>query len=88
MSSIGDALAGFVQNLVAFVLMFILAVVTFFITVFVVDLGAALAGYSGNDYVVISAAVLVGAAIIAGGVSPISAISGVEEPGRRPPGGE
>ena len=80
--AIHTAISDFVHNLIAFLFMFILAVVTFLVTLFVVDIGASFAGYGGNEYVVISAAVLVGAAIIAGGVSPLSAISGIDEPTR------
>lgn len=45
-----------------------MAIVSFF-TVFV-DVGAGFAGYGGNEYVVLSAVLLV-AAIVAGGISPL-----------------
>lgn len=75
MVTLTQALSEFVQNLVAFILMIVLAIVSFFFTVFVVDMGASFAGHSGNEYVVLSAALLVAAAIIAGGISPIGYLS-------------
>lgn len=75
MTSITRALSDFVQNLVAFVLMIILAIVSFFFTVFVVDMGAGLAGHGGDDFVVLAAALLVAAAILAGGISPLGYLS-------------
>lgn len=80
MTSITKALSDFVSNLVAFVLMIILAVISFFFVVFVVDIGAGMAGFEGNQYTVLSAALIVSAAIVAGGISPLSHLSGVEEP--------
>lgn len=83
MVTLTQALSEFVQNLVAFVIMIILAIVSFFFTVFVVDMGASFAGYAGNDYVVLSAALLVAAAIIAGGISPIGYLSETNQAPRR-----
>lgn len=67
------------NNLVAAALMIVLAVLSFFVTVFVVDAGASLAGHGDDSAVVLSAAILAGAAMIAGGAAPISAMSGVDE---------
>lgn len=75
MSSVTAALSDFVQNLVAFVLMIVLAIISFFFTVFVVDAGAGLAGHGGDEFVVLSAALLVAAAILAGGISPLGYLS-------------
>ncbi len=75
MASMMNALSEFVQNFVAFILMIILAIISFFFTVFVVDVGAGLAVYPGDDFVVLSAALLVSAAIIAGGISPLGYLS-------------
>lgn len=68
MSDILDVLRGLVGNVVAFVVMVVLAIVTFFVTVFVVDQGAALAGYTelSGDFVVLSATILVASTILAG----------------------
>lgn len=82
MASITQALSEFVQNLVAFILMIILAIVSFFFTVFVVDMGASFAGYAGNEYVVLSATLLVAAAILAGGISPLGYLSETNAPRR------
>ncbi|AGN02447.1 hypothetical protein L593_12540 [Salinarchaeum sp. Harcht-Bsk1] len=74
MSASGSTLGQIAGNLLAAALMIVLAVLTFFITVFVVDAGASLAGYDDNAFVVLSAAVLAGSAIIAGGIAPIGAV--------------
>lgn len=71
MATIGQALSEFVQNFVAFILLIVLGVVAFFFAVFIVDWGASLAGYENHDDVVLSAAILVAAAILAGGISPL-----------------
>ncbi|WP_440772414.1 hypothetical protein [Natronorubrum sp. DTA28] len=83
MSTITQAIGDFVSNFVAFVLMIILAIVSFFFVVFVVDFGASLAGYGGDEYVVLSSALLVAAAILAGGISPLSDLSGSTETTRQ-----
>lgn len=86
MSSITAALSDFVQNLIAFVLMIVLAIISFFFTVFVVDVGAGFAGHGGDEFVVLSAALLVAAAILAGGISPLGYLSQTNqvEPRDRP----
>lgn len=68
MSSVMNALEGLVSNVVASLVMVLLAIVTFFVTVFVVDQGAALAGYTdlSGDFVVLSATILVASTILAG----------------------
>lgn len=68
MSKVVDALTGLLSNVVAFFVMIVLAVLSFFLTVFVVDVGAGLAGYTelSGDFVVLSSALLVSATIIAG----------------------
>lgn len=73
-------------NLLAAALMIVLAVLSFFVTVFVVDAGANLAGMDPSDSLVtLSAAVLAGAAIVAGGVAPVGALSGFGGDDRRDP---
>jgi len=71
MASFTQALSEFVQNFVAFVLLIILGIVSFFFAVFIVDWGATLAGFDNHEDVVIAAAILVAAAILAGGISPL-----------------
>lgn len=76
MGQITRALSDLVQSIVAFVVMIILAIIGFYFTVFVVATGAALAGFSpSGDFVILSASLLVVAAIVAGGVSPIGVLS-------------
>lgn len=54
------------------------AILSFFITVFIVQVGAGLAGYSsvGGNFVVLSAAILATGAIV-GGATPLSSLAGV-----------
>lgn len=77
MGGVTDALAGLVSGIVAFIVMInlLLAIVSFFFTVFVVDYGASLAGYPNNDFTVLSAALLTAAALLSGGLSPINYLS-------------
>lgn len=64
---IGRAFSDMASGFIAALVMLVLAIVAFFITVFVVSTGAGLAGYepSGN-FVVLSATILVAAAIMSG----------------------
>lgn len=75
MGGVTEALAGLVSGIVAFIVMIILAIVSFFFTVFVVDYGASLAGYPNNNFTVLSAALLTAAALLSGGLSPINYLS-------------
>jgi len=55
------------------------AVLSYFVTVFIVDMGAGLAGYSpSGDFIALSAAVLATGAIVAGS-TPMSSLSGISE---------
>lgn len=61
------ALGDLVENIVAFVVMLLFAILSFFVTVFVVSAGAGLAGYSPDgNFVVLSATILVASTILAG----------------------
>lgn len=73
-----STLGAIASNLVAAALMIVLAILSFFVIVFVVDAGASLAGHDDGSPVVLSAAVLSGSAIIAGGIAPIGEISGLD----------
>ncbi len=65
--NVSRALSGLVENAVAFVVMILLGIVSFFVTLFVVQAGSALAGYEPSaDFAVLSAALIVVASIIAG----------------------
>lgn len=65
--SLSKTLSGLVENAVAFVVMILLGIVSFFVTVFVVQTGSALAGYEPSaDFAVLSAALIVVASVLAG----------------------
>lgn len=65
--SVGRALGSLVDNLVAGVVMLVFAILSFFVTVFVISTGAGLAGYTPDgNFAVLSATILVAATILAG----------------------
>ena len=67
MSRLVRVLGGLLQTVATFVVLIILAIVAFYITVFVVSTDAELAGYDpSGDFVVLSAALLVIAALFGG----------------------
>lgn len=74
-----DSLGSLASSIVAVIVMLILAVLGYFITVFVVNIGAGLAGFSPEaNFIALSAAVITAGAISAG-ATPLTAIAGVEE---------
>ena len=75
-----DSVGDLVSSVIAIIVMLILAVISFYITVFIVQSGADLASLSpGEDgFVVLSASILAGAAIVAG-ASPLSAVAGTDD---------
>ena len=65
--SVGDVLSDLVSNVVAGFVMLLFAILSFFVTVFVISTGAGLAGYTPDgNFAVLSATILVAATIIAG----------------------
>lgn len=67
--NVTEALSDLVENTVAFIVLILLGIISFFITVFVVQTGAGLAEISpSGDFVVISSALIVAASILAGGL--------------------
>lgn len=67
MSRIVRVLGSLVQTVVTFAVLIVLAILAFYVTVFVVSTGAGLAGYDpSGDFVVLSAALLVVAALLGG----------------------
>lgn len=65
--SILDSFGGLVSSIVAAIVMLVFAILSFFVTVFIVQVGAGLAGLSpSGDFVVLSAALLATGAIVAG----------------------
>jgi len=74
-----DSLGALAASIVAAAIMLALAIISFFVTVFIVQVGAGLADYSpSGDFVALSAAVLAGAAIAAG-ASPLTGLATPEE---------
>nr|WP_284032591.1 hypothetical protein [Halobaculum sp. DT31] len=65
--------------MIASIVLLVFAILSFFITVFIVQVGAGLAGYSPTgDFIVLSAAILATGAIVAG-ATPLSGLSGITE---------
>ena len=74
LNSVGEL----VGSVIAVALLLVLAVVSFFVTIFIVDAGAALAGLSpADDFVTLAAAILTAGAIV-GGATPLNAMAGTE----------
>lgn len=74
-----ESLGALASSIVAAIVMLVFAIISFFITVFIVNAGAGLAGFTpSGDFVVISAAILATGAIVAG-ASPLIGLSGVQE---------
>lgn len=65
--SVGKILSDLIENVVASAAMLIFAILSFFVTVFVVSTGAQLAGYTPDgNFAVLSATILVASTIVAG----------------------
>lgn len=74
-----DSFGALVGSIVAAVVMLVFAILSFFITVFIVDAGASLANFSPDgNFVVLAAAILATGAIVAG-ATPMSGLSGIAE---------
>jgi len=74
-----DSFGALVSSVIASLVLLVFAILSFFITVFIVQVGASLAGYSpSGDFIVLSAAILATGAIVAG-ATPLSGLSGVTE---------
>ncbi|SDX74236.1 hypothetical protein [Halobellus clavatus] len=75
--SILGSFGALVASIVTAGVMLGFAILSFFITVFIVQVGAGLAGYTpSGDFVVLSAALLATGAIVAG-ATPMAGLSGV-----------
>lgn len=69
-----DPFGALAASLIAAVVLLVFAVLSFFITVFIVDVGASLAGLDPTaDYVTLSAALISTGAIVAG-ASPLTSL--------------
>ncbi|MFB6311350.1 MAG: hypothetical protein ABEH64_09250 [Salinirussus sp.] len=73
-----DSLGSLAASIVAAIVMLVFAILSFFVTVFIVNVGAGFGGFTpSGDFVVLSAAILSAAAIVAGS-TPMGAIFGEE----------
>ncbi len=67
MSGIGEAFQEVLGSVVAAIVMLVLAVLSFFLVVYVVSVGSGFAGVqASSNYVVLSASLIVSAGILAG----------------------
>jgi len=73
-----DSFGALVGSIIASLVLLIFAILSFFVTVFIVDVGAGLADFDPTgDFVVLAASILAGSAIVAG-ASPMMALGGEE----------
>jgi hypothetical protein len=78
MKKLGSFFGNLLVSIVSFLVMILLAILSFFIIVFVVNAGSAFAGIDpSGDFLVLSAALIVVAAIIAGGISPMAFLTNI-----------
>lgn len=64
-----DSFGALASGIIAAIVMLVFAILSLFVTVFIVDVAAAIGGLEpSDDYVVLGASLLAAAAIIAGGV--------------------
>ena len=74
-----DSFGALASSIVAAIVMLVFAILSFFVTVFIVQAGAGLAGYSpSGDFVVLAAALLATGAIAAG-ATPMTGLATVDE---------
>lgn len=67
-----DSFGALVSSIIAAIVMLVFAILSFFVTVFIVQAGTGLAGYSPDgNFVALSAAILATGAIVAG-AAPMS----------------
>jgi hypothetical protein len=78
MKRLGSFFGNLLVSVVSFLVMIILAILSFFIIVLVVSAGAGFAGVEPSaDFLVLSATLIVVAAIIAGGISPMAFLTNI-----------
>jgi hypothetical protein len=76
-----DSFGALVSSIIVALVMLVFSILSFFVTVFIVQVGAGLAGYTpAGDFVVLSAAILATGAIVAGAtpMTSLAATSPVE----------
>lgn len=70
-----DSFGALVSSIIVAIVMLVFSILSFFVTVFIVQAGAGLAGFSpSGDFVVLSAAILATGAIVAG-ATPMSSLA-------------
>lgn len=70
-----DSVGALAGSIIASIVMLVFAILSFFVTVFIVQVGAGLAGYSpSGDFIALSAAILAAGAISAG-ASPLTGLA-------------
>lgn len=71
MTAMARMLSALTRSLIGIAVMVVVSTIVFYIAMFVVSTGARLAGYApSGDFVVVSAALLVVAVILTGGLTP------------------
>jgi len=86
MKRFGGVLGTILASVLSFLVMIVLAILSYYITVFVVSAGAGFAGYDPSaDFVVLSSALLVVGAILSGGLSPVLFLSRAFDPAEERP---
>lgn len=78
MKKLGTFFGNLVVSIVSFLVMILLAILSYFIIVFVVAAGAGFEGVDPSaDFLILSATLIVVAAIIAGGISPMAFLTNI-----------
>jgi len=78
MKKVGTFFGNLIVSIVSFLVMLLMATLSFFLIVWVITTGATFAGLQpSGDFLVLSAALIVVAAIIAGGISPIAILTNI-----------
>lgn len=78
MKKFGSFFGNLLVSIISFLVMLLLSILSFFVIVFVVSSGAGFAGLEPSaDFLVLSATLIVVAAIIAGGISPIAFLTNI-----------
>lgn len=74
-----DSLGALASGIVAAIVMLVFAILSLFLTVFIVDVAASIGGFSpSDDTIILAAALIAAAAIIAGGAGFVSTTTPTE----------
>jgi hypothetical protein len=78
MKKFGSFFANLLVSVISFIVMILLAIISFYVVMLVVSAGSAFAGIKPSaDFLVLSGSLIVVAAILAGGISPVAFMSSV-----------